>query len=71
MEFSEAEKVAMRRLKWVGDTVIARLEQLGYTSLAELKNAEASNLTKQISEFLGSTCWHNSPPSQSRHCGHH
>jgi len=55
----------MRQLKWVGDTAIARLEQLGYTSLAELEAAEAPDLTKQISELLGSSCWRNSPQARA------
>ena len=51
----------MLALKGVGATVIARLEQIGFSSLAELKDAETLVITKQISQMMGSTCWHNSP----------
>jgi hypothetical protein len=59
--FSETEKTKMLALKGVGATVIARLEQIGFSSLAELKDAETLVITKQISQMMGSTCWHNSP----------
>jgi hypothetical protein len=59
--FSETEKTKMFALKGVGATVIARLEQIGFSSLAELKDAETLVITKQISQMMGSTCWHNSP----------
>lgn len=54
----------MRALKGVGDTVIDRLEQIGFTSLAQLADQEASAITLQISGLMNSTCWHNS--SQAR-----
>ena len=59
--FSETEKAKMLAIKGVGATVIARLEQIGFSSLAELKDAEPLVITKQISQMMGSTCWHNSP----------
>jgi hypothetical protein len=65
MHFSNEERQAMLQLKGVGATVIARLEQIGYSSLATLRNQDASMVTKQISEMMGSTCWHNSPKARS------
>jgi nucleotidyltransferase/DNA polymerase involved in DNA repair len=65
MPFSETEKLAMLELKGVGSTVISRLEQIGFHSLAQLSNQDASIITKQISEMMGSTCWHNSPQARS------
>jgi hypothetical protein len=59
--FPEAEKAKMLALKGVGATVISRLEQIGFSSLAELKDADPPVITKQISLMMGSTCWHNSP----------
>jgi hypothetical protein len=59
--FSDSEKAKMLTIKGVGATVIARLEQIGFSSLAELKDADSSAITKQISLMMGSTCWHNSP----------
>jgi hypothetical protein len=65
MYFSNEERQAMLQLKGVGATVIARLEQIGYSSLATLQNQDAAMVTKQISEMMGSTCWHNSPQARS------
>jgi hypothetical protein len=65
MQFSEPEQQAMLQLKGVGATVISRLEQIGFYSLADLKNQEAAKVTKQISEMMGSTCWHNSPHARA------
>jgi hypothetical protein len=65
MQFSESEQHAMLQLKGVGTTVISRLEQIGFYSLADLKNQEAAKVTKQISEMMGSTCWHNSPQARA------
>jgi hypothetical protein len=65
MPFSESETKAMLELKGVGLTVIRRLEQIGVRSLSELKNQDAAVITKQISDRMGSTCWHNSPQARS------
>ncbi len=58
--FPLAEREQMRQLKFVGDTVIKRLEQLGFSSLKQLQGADAKALTLEISKMIGSTCWHNS-----------
>ena len=55
----------MRALKGVGDTVIDRLEQIGFTSLAQLADQEASAITLQISGLMNSTCWYNSPQARN------
>jgi nucleotidyltransferase/DNA polymerase involved in DNA repair len=65
MPFSAVEKQKMLKLKGVGATVISRLEQMGYSSLAELRDQDAAKITKQISERMGSTCWHNSPQART------
>ena len=61
MGFSQAETQAMLALKGVGATVISRLEQIGFTSFAQLAQVDAASVTLQISQLIGSTCWHNSP----------
>ncbi|AFY78022.1 hypothetical protein Ple7327_2752 [Pleurocapsa sp. PCC 7327] len=48
-----------------GATVISRLEQIGYDSLTALREQDAARVTKEISEMMGSTCWHNSPQARS------
>jgi hypothetical protein len=55
----------MLKPKGVDSTVTSRLEQIGLHSLVQLSNQDAANITKQISEMMGSTCWHNSPQARS------
>ncbi|MFT3816757.1 MAG: helix-hairpin-helix domain-containing protein [Rubrivivax sp.] len=55
----------MLALKGVGETVIARLEQIGFSSLSQLAGEDAAVLTKQISQLMGSSCWHNSPQARN------
>ncbi len=62
--FSEEERKQMLDLKWVGETVIERLEQIGFSSLSQLIWVDPKSLTKEISEMIGSTCWHNSPQAR-------
>lgn len=59
--FSATEKAALLALKGVGPTVIARLEQIGFSSFTQLAQADTRDVTKQIADMMGSTCWHNSP----------
>lgn len=55
MSFSIDERKQMLALKWGGDTVIARLEQIGFSSLSSLAHREPDNLTLQISQMMDST----------------
>lgn len=64
MKFSDAEKANMLALKGVGETVISRLEQIGFCSLAQLTTEDPADITRQISHMMGSTCWHNSPQAR-------
>lgn len=63
--FPAAERSAMLALKGVGPTVVARLEELGYTSLAQLADEAPDAITLRIARMLGSTCWHNSPQARA------
>ncbi|GKX60876.1 helix-hairpin-helix domain-containing protein [Leminorella grimontii] len=63
--FSEQEKSLMLAVKGVGPTVISRLEQIGFSSLSQLAAAETEQVTKQIAQMMGSTCWHNSPQARA------
>jgi nucleotidyltransferase/DNA polymerase involved in DNA repair len=65
MGFSEIERQKLLSLKGVGATVILRLEQAGFSSLADLQRCSAEDITQQISAMLRSTCWHNSPQARS------
>jgi predicted DNA-binding ribbon-helix-helix protein len=63
--FSQLEQDRMLALKGVGRTVICRLEQLGFFELSQLADKDPLFITKQISDMMGSTCWHNSPLARS------
>lgn len=65
MGFPETEKEKMLALKGVGATVVARLEQIGFSSLSQLAEEDPAAVTKQISQMMGSTCWHNSPQARN------
>jgi hypothetical protein len=65
MGFPTAEKEKMFGLKGVGETVVARLEQIGFSSLSQLAGEDPAFVTKQIAQMLGSTCWHNSPQARN------
>jgi hypothetical protein len=65
MPFSELEKQKMINLKGVGITVVYRLEQIGFSSLRQLVDQDPEAITLQISQMMGSTCWHNSPQARA------
>jgi nucleotidyltransferase/DNA polymerase involved in DNA repair len=65
MPFNPTETAALLELKGVGPTVLKRLEEIGFSSLAQLQGQDPLALTKQISDMMGSTCWHNSPQARS------
>jgi hypothetical protein len=65
MGFSAQEKAQMLALEGVGNTVISRLEQLGFSRLEQFKGLTASDITKNVSEMLDATCWHNSPQARA------
>jgi hypothetical protein len=65
MPFSDAERKRMLEVKFVGSTVIQRLEEMGFSRLTELRDETASALTLRISRHIGSTCWHNSPQARA------
>lgn len=64
MPFSAQERQQLLALKGVGPTVIARLEQIGFSSLSQLADQEAADITWQVAQALGSSCWHNSPQAR-------
>lgn len=65
MGFSPDARTLLSGAKGVGPTVIARLEQLGYGTLAQLAEAEVADVTGQVAAMLGTTCWRNSPQARS------
>ncbi|WP_159880491.1 MULTISPECIES: hypothetical protein [Aquitalea] len=64
MPFTAQERQQLLALKGVGPTVIARLEQIGFSSLSQLADQDAANITWQVAQAIGSSCWHNSPQAR-------
>ena len=65
MPFPEAERKAWLGVKGVGPTVIVRLEQTGFYSLAQLAQANAHDLVSEAAVLVGSSCWKNSPQARA------
>ncbi|WDH52465.1 helix-hairpin-helix domain-containing protein [Pseudomonas chlororaphis] len=65
MPFPPEERQALLKVKGVGETVVARLEQLGIDSLAQLARADALDIVTQAAALVGSSCWKNSPQARA------
>ncbi len=65
MAFSTDEREQLLAVKGVGPTVIQRLEQLGYASLAQLAQADARQIVEAAASLVGASCWKNSPQARS------
>ncbi|NER60066.1 helix-hairpin-helix domain-containing protein [Pseudomonas sp. MAFF212428] len=65
MQFSPQERAVLLAIKGVGPTVLTRLEQLGYHSLAQLSQADALDIVTQAAGLVGSSCWKNSPQARA------
>ncbi|QQX58031.1 helix-hairpin-helix domain-containing protein [Pseudomonas chlororaphis] len=65
MPFPLEERQALLKVKGVGETVVARLEQLGIDSLTQLARADALDIVTQASALVGSSCWKNSPQARA------
>lgn len=63
--FGPTERAMLLGVKGVGPTVIGRLEQLGYHTLAGLAEADTTYIVQLVASMLGSTCWQNSPQARS------
>ncbi|EML0362526.1 TPA: helix-hairpin-helix domain-containing protein [Providencia rettgeri] len=64
MAFSESEKQILLAVKGVGPTVISRLEQMGFSSLAQLSEASYDEILISGAALTGSSCWKNSPQAK-------
>jgi predicted flap endonuclease-1-like 5' DNA nuclease len=65
MPFSIDERNALLGLKGVGPTVVARLEEMGYDTFAQLASANSQHIVSQAAAITGSTCWKNSPQARA------
>ncbi len=48
----------------VGPTVVKRLEEIGISSLDDLRGYNTNEITSLVASKLGSTCWKNSPQAK-------
>lgn len=64
MVFSESEKQVLLAVKGVGPMVISRLEQMGFSSLAQLSEASYDEILISGAALTGSSCWKNSPQAK-------
>lgn len=64
MGFSEADRARLLQVKGVGPRVVERLEQIGFSSLADLAAADPDAVVHGIAGQLGTTCWRNSPQAR-------
>ncbi len=65
MGFTDNERSVLLAAKGVGPTVVTRLEQLGFTSLAQLGQADMNEIVSSAAAMVGSACWKNSPQARS------
>ncbi len=65
MPFTPKERDALLDCKGVGPKVVERLEQMGFSSLEELREASVDDIVDQGAALVGSTCWKNSPQAKA------
>lgn len=63
--FPAHERAVLLAVKGVGPAVVARLEQIGIASLADLAAWDAQAICDHVSAALGSTCWRNAPRARA------
>jgi len=63
--FSRAERERLLALRGVGPTVVARLEQMGFDSLAALDGISAAEILAAGAALSGSSCWKASPQARA------
>lgn len=65
MTFSQDERAALLSVKGIGPTIIQRLKQLGFSSLAELAVEDFGEIVSSAAALVGSSCWKNSPQARA------
>lgn len=65
MPFTPKERNALLDCKGVGLKVVERLEQMGFSSLEQLREVSVEEIVAQGAELVGSTCWKNSPQAKA------
>ncbi|SES96079.1 helix-hairpin-helix domain-containing protein [Thorsellia anophelis] len=62
--FSQEDRDALMTLKYVGEKVIDRLEEIGFSSFEQLAASDVQSILNDVSAALNSTCWKNSPQAK-------
>lgn len=65
MRFSAGERSTLLAVKGVGPKVIDRLEQMGFSTLSQLADADVTDILSQGAALSGSSCWKHSPQSKA------
>ncbi len=65
MGFDRDERSSLLALRGVGPTVVARLEQMGFDSLAALDGIAAAQILEAGAALTGSSCWKSSPQARA------
>lgn len=65
MNFSQDERAALLSVKGIGPTIVQRLEQLGFSSLAELAVADVGEIVSSAAALVGLSCWKNNPQARA------
>lgn len=64
MAFTEQEKKELLDISGVGETFIARLEEMGFGSIELLRSASVEEIVSRGAEITGSVCYKNSPQAK-------
>ncbi|TCP97774.1 hypothetical protein EDC44_101158 [Cricetibacter osteomyelitidis] len=64
MSFSETQRKSLLAQKGIGETVIKRLQEMGFDSVEKLAEANADFILQLGADITGSTCWRNSPQAR-------
>jgi nucleotidyltransferase/DNA polymerase involved in DNA repair len=65
MPFLLEDRQILLAVKGVGPTVIQRLEAMGFQSLQQLADGDATEILAQGASLTGSSCWKNSPQAKA------
>ena len=65
MAFTKEEREELLAIKWVGNTFIDRLEEMGFWSVEKLKNTSTEQIVTHWAEITWSSCYKNSPQAKN------
>jgi predicted RecB family nuclease len=63
--FSPADRKVLLAVNGVGSTVLKRLEEMGFNTMAQLAAADMPSIVEMGASITGSSCWKNSPQARA------